>query len=254
MLYTVASDFHQNAAALDYLFQKYSDTQIVLLGDFFDSHGSKNVADAKTMAASLVNNVTNAKIAPILVSGNHDDFIMGSAFMSVTDFETWMINGGKETLRQLGYHGSKSLSQVADFLNTHYPDVLAVLRSGKYIVDEPNILFVHAGLDWSVPDPIHQTDPDVATWIREGYLFESANSRRPHQNLINKTIVSGHTPIQNFDRTKNDAWTLHHPLDPKGVNRYLIDGGSGSGADNEHVNILQFNELGQLVHQEAFGL
>lgn len=254
MLYTVASDFHQNAAALDYIFDNFSDTQIVLLGDFFDTHGGQGMADAKTMATSLINHVNAAPIKPILLTGNHDNFIIGSAFMDDVEFQTWMMNGGKETLRQLGYHGAKSLHQVSDFLNTQYPDLLAVLKSGKYIVDEENILFVHAGVDWNTPDPIRDTNPDLATWIREGYLFDGPGSRKPHRNTIDKTIVSGHTPIQNFDRSKTDAWVMHHPLDKPGVNRYLIDGGSGSGATNAHVNILQFNELGQLTHQEAFGL
>lgn len=254
MIYTVASDFHQNAKALEYLFQKYGDTQIVLLGDFFDSHGGTDVADAKTMVIALVDLVNQAKIKPILVSGNHDDFITGTACQQPFYFENWMANGGKITLRQLGYTGSKNISAVSYFLQTNYPDVLALLRSAHSIVDEENILFVHAGLDWSKPDPIHDTDAGVATWIREGYLFESESSRRPHRNSINKTIVSGHTPIQSFDRFKNNAWVMHHPLDPDGVNRYLIDGGSGSGMSNAHVNILQFNDLGQLIHEDQFGL
>lgn len=255
MTYTVASDFHQNVAALDYIFENYADTQIVLLGDFFDTHDEKSVSDARDMADHLIQHWHAADVKPIIVTGNHDQFIIGSAFMDDLEFQTWMINGGKQTLRQLGYRGAKSLYQVSDFLNTRYPDLLAVLKSGRYIVDEPNIVFVHAGLDWDTADPIQDTAPDIATWIREGYLFESPEAHsRPHYNPTGKTIVSGHTPIQNFSRDKDDIWVMHHADDLPGVNRYLIDGGAGTGEPNAHVNIVQFDDYGRLISQEAFGL
>ena len=255
MTYTVASDFHQNVAALDYIFENYADTQIVLLGDFFDTHDEKSVSDARDMADHLIQHWRAANVKPIIVTGNHDEFILATARGDNFMFQGWMANGGKKTLRQLGYHGAKNIHAVSEFLTQRWGGLLDVLRHGQPIVDDENIVFVHAGLNWDTADPIHQTSDDDAMWIREDYLFDHDDVHDgPHYNPTGKTIVSGHTPIQNFSRDKDDIWVMHHADDLPGVNRYLIDGGAGTGEPNAHVNIVQFDDHGRLIKQEAFGL
>lgn len=254
-IYTVASDFHQNVQALTYLFDHYSDTQIVLLGDFFDTHGGSD-HNANDMRHELVKLVDKAPIKPFIITGNHDDFIIGTSFYKSEQFDNWMLNGGKTTLRELGYRGSKNLYAVGDFLNEHCKGLLDTLKMGKYIINLEYITFVHAGLDWTVQDPIHETLPDIAMWIREPYLFQGRDEYGrliAHENLVNKTIVSGHTPIFTIDHNSNKKiMTLHHPNDTAGINRYLIDGGSGSGVDSAHVNIVQFNDQGVLINEDKF--
>ncbi|MFZ2967121.1 MAG: metallophosphoesterase [Leuconostoc falkenbergense] len=266
--YTIASDFHQNAAALKYLFEKYHDTQIILLGDFFDTHGSTQMADAKTMAETIVTCYQNAKIKPWLVRGDHDDFIVGTAAGKHKSLSTWRLNNGKKTLKELGYHGGfNSINNIADFLNTAYPELIAILKQSHFIIAKPNIIFVHGGLNWSKSDPISDTSHSDAMWLREKYIYGSIynwlNSytsfasfwKHPpyHRNTTEKTIVSGHTPTFNIDSNADgNPLTLHNARDPKNINRYLIDGGSSYRYSIAHVNIVQFNEQGQLINQEAY--
>ena len=247
--YVVASDFHQNAKALKYMFDRYPDDQIVLLGDFFDC--IKN-DDALTMAKTLVDCVTQAKTPPMLVVGNHDAFLYDTVmYHDPVALSDWLANGGVKTLREFGYRGAKSVTAISLFFKDNFADLLHVLSMGRYLINDPNIVFVHGGLNWSIPDPL-QSLPQEMMWLRESYLFDRLSGIGPHRNLLDKTIVSGHTPIQNFDRHKMSIWKLHHPDDIPNVNRYLIDGGSGSGADNAHVNIVIFDEKGTLISEEAF--
>lgn len=266
--YTIASDFHQNAAALKYLFEKYHDTQIVLLGDFFDTHGSTQMADAKTMAKTLVDCYQNAKIKPWLIRGDHDDFIIGTAACKHKSLSTWRLNNGKKTLKELGYHKKfNAINDVADFLNATYPELIAILKQSRFIIEKPNIIFVHGGLNWSKSDPISDTSHLDAMWLREKYIYGSMYNwlnnytsfasfwKHPpyHRNTTEKTIVSGHTPTFNIDSNADgNPLTLHNVRDPKNINRYLIDGGSSYRYSIAHVNIVQFNEQGQLINQEAY--
>ena len=135
--YTVAGDFHGNAHALETILKQYNNTQIVLLGDFFDSNN---------------------------------------------------------------------------------PYQLLVTKVTSFLVQ---------------------------------IFMNEADGITPHRNFTNKSIVSSHTPQQFFDKNEttytHDIVTLHNINDPKSINRYVIDGGSNSGAPNQHVNIVQFDMQGNLL-------
>lgn len=259
MEYYVVSDLHQNVNALKRLFrQAPSSAQIVLLGDFFDHFVGAETTNAKEFAQTLLQLVASRDIKPIVLRGNHDNFIIGTANHNREAFEDWLANGGRNTLQELGFYHSVSsyqaLFSVALFLHNQYADLLQFLNDSQIIVNEQNILFVHAGLDWSRPEPIHQTSEEFATWVREDYLFEGRDEFGrliAHRNLINKTIVTGHTPISSIDHLPNNRiLKLHHPDDLENVNRYLIDGASGSGQKSAHVNLTVFDSTGRLIHEE----
>lgn len=241
MNYVFAGDFHENAAALEYILVNYSDEQIVLLGDFFDSyHG-----DASGMArviSKLYHNEYKLAYEPIIIRGNHDEFLLGTANRDILDYQTWMLNGGRKTLKHLGYKGStNSLDKVARFLNNELADVINFLEKGTYMYETNSIIAVHGGLDWELDDP-RGTPDDEKVWLREEYLGKLPDN--PHANDLDKVIVSGHTPVQNY---QNGASIIKMQANEYDVPRYLIDGGSKSGASNERVNILILGKEGKCI-------
>jgi hypothetical protein len=233
--YIFAGDFHENATAIDTILRQYQNDQLVLLGDYFDSrHG-----DAKGMAqvlTKLSRGEYSLAFDPMFVRGNHDALLLGTIDNDYLDYKTWLANGGKSTLRQLGYRQSFSQQgHIRDFLLTNYPDVIDLLRQSVYSVETDDFIAVHAGLDWNLPNP-RQTPPDDMMWLRDEYLGDLPDNPRP--NLLHKIIVSGHTPVQNF-QSNADIMTLQ--ADAQDTPRYLIDGGSKSGAHNGRVNVLELH-------------
>lgn len=232
MLTIFASDFHENATALDQILRHYHSEQLVLLGDYFDSRQGQTKQMA-TVLTDLMEGHYQLAHEPMLVRGNHDDFILGTIDGDELAYQTWLFNGGKQTLRHLGYrHSFAQQHQVSDFLTTNYAQVVAFLRQSQYLIETDEFIAVHGGLDWSLDDPRQTPDTDM-TWLRDEYLGDLP--AQPHPNLLNKVIVSGHTPVQNFQDTA-DIMTLQ--ADAQDVPRYLIDGGSNSGMPTGHVNVL----------------
>lgn len=157
-VYTVAGDFHENADALDHLLSEYKNTQIVLLGDYFDSIGG----NAQEMA-----------------------------------------------------------------------EVMTDLANGEYHLKY---------------DPINDTPIGDMMWLRDYYYFEPS-SHTPLSNKIGKTVVSGHTPTQEYG-LGGKIMRLNAVGDNQDMTRYVIDGGSNSGEGTGHVNIVQFTETGKFIDVE----
>lgn len=250
MEFIVAGDFHTDALALKYVVDQYGSNpayQIILLGDFFDSFTHQG--DVKQMAATLSELGRQPLPNLQLVIGNHDDYFIHVIKRDDFYLQSWLAVGGQYTLRQLGYQQSvHQVSNVAAFLEHLYPDLLQFLASGVYIYDTPNLLAVHAGLDWSLSDPL-QTDPDYATWVRDEYFYEP--NHFAHPNTLGKTIVSGHTPVQTLtNQWSADPVFLVNNNIQGDVPRWLIDGGSNSGAPSGRVNIVHFSETGQFIRTE----
>lgn len=241
MLTIFASDFHENATALDQILRHYRSEQLVLLGDYFDSRQGQTKQMA-TMLTDLMEGRYQLTHEPLLVRGNHDDFILGTIDGDELAYQTWLFNGGTQTLRHLGYrHSFAQQHQVSDFLTTNYAQVVAFLRQSQYLIETDEFIAVHGGLDWSLDDPRQTPDTDM-TWLRDEYLGDLP--AQPHPNLLNKVIVSGHTPVQNFQNSA-DIMTLQ--ADAQDVPRYLIDGGSNSGAPTGRVNVLALDHGERII-------
>ena len=241
MNYVIASDFHEDASALEYILVNYSTDQIILLGDFFDSYHGDASGMAKVIS-KLYHNEYKLTYEPIVIIGNHDEFLLGAANRDILDYQTWMLNGGKKTLKHLGYKGStNSLEKVARFLNSELADVVNFLEKAKYIHENEVLIAVHGGLDWELDDPRNTPDADKV-WLRDEYLGELPDN--PHPNDLGKIIVSGHTPVQNY---QDGASIIKMQANEYDVPRYLVDGGSNSGASTGRVNILILDTKGKCV-------
>lgn len=238
MYYVISSDYHANAPALDKILRSFAtqDSQLVLMGDFFDSHGG----DAKAMAEvlhDLVNGKYKLAHEPIILLGNHDAMFLGTAKGSMLDWKTWDANGMHSTLRQLGYKNSfHNLKDIQGFLYQNYKYILDIFENASTKLLTPTFLAVHAGIDW---DKILETSRSDSIWIRDDYIF-GATKERYHTNELGLPIITGHTPTRNF-QDSDDIMILKSSEDD--VPRYLIDGGSKASDDSQgQVNVLMINE------------
>lgn len=254
MNYTVASDFHENVEALRTIFEKYNNTQIVLLGDYFDSFNPKS--NAKKMA-DLINDFEDGKFhfkyKPLLVRGNHDDDLLGAANLDIIKGMQFLQHGGANTLQDLGFYiPNPAPEDVAGFLQDQYPKVLDFIQKHEYVIEREHLIFVHGGLDLETSHPVEDTMSDDMMWLRGSYYFEEPNwknpkVRIPKHNTTNKSIISGHTPVEYLNNDKSaNILLLRNPLDAPNTYRAIIDGGSNSGELNGRVNIVKIHENGEL--------
>mgnify|MGYP002711046176 CR=1 FL=1 len=238
MQYVISSDFHDDYKTLEHLLTTYNgpNVQLILLGDYFDSRGGGG--DPKGMArvlTNLYNRVYEFANEPIILLGNHDDFILGTVEQSSLDYQTWMLNGGKRTLDKLGFHHRITMEKAREFLLEEYPEVISLLSNARLYYENSDLIAVHAGLDWSLDDP-RDTFTDDMLWLREEYIGDLPDNPMP--NKLGKPIVTGHTPVQNY-QDSNQVMILKANEDD--VPRYLIDGGSNSGYSNGKVNVLMLS-------------
>ncbi|MDD2541181.1 MAG: metallophosphoesterase family protein [Desulfuromonadaceae bacterium] len=136
-----------------------------LLGDYIDrGPDSRGVLDTimRLMAVGY-------DVRP--VRGNHEDMLLQS--LSGSD-DYWMEGWGKETLKSFG---ATSLDELPDVYYTF-------LDQMPYIRADENFVFVHAGLDMTVDDPLTESTPNAMVW-RE-------NSPFGRDRLEGRTLVTGH--------------------------------------------------------------
>lgn len=162
---------------------------IVMLGDYID----RGPASAQVVNRLMVPPPNG--FDRICLTGNHEmamlEYIDGD--ISLDD---WVAIGGETTLKSYGvdihtlrrqYPQQKKLDT---FIRTWLPDDhINFLRSLPILVDTPEVLFVHAGID---PDrPIAEQADDDLVYIRSRF-FDSAQP-------LPKLIIHGHTPVKDAE-------------------------------------------------------
>ena len=252
--YLFASDFHNDYRAIinvinyaDGLWQSgQAIPEVVLLGDYLDGYSdNKDVIEMANLLSEVYKDIKSDKL-PFKINilrGNHDQLILDTINGNELSFKTWLANGGKETLRALGYkHSLNSLSNVKHFLLTTYPGLIDFLEATKIDFETENIYAVHAGLDWDLPNP-KDTDDDSKLWIRDEYYYEPGTDK-PHRNLLDKVLVSGHTT--SVEMRGDDKISLLKS-DVNDTPRYVIDTSSNSGYINGHVTALVLAPSGKFI-------
>ncbi|OAP39989.1 serine/threonine protein phosphatase [Sinorhizobium glycinis] len=112
----------------------------------------------------------------ITLKGNHEDMLL-SARKGLAEMSSWLMNGGDETLESYG--GAIPLSHLV---------WMAELPS---IIVEPYRIFVHAGVEETIP--LEEQGDDILLWMRiepnySGYYW-------------GKHVCHGHTPSRSNPRT-----------------------------------------------------
>jgi len=159
---------------------------IVMLGDFVD----RGPASARVIARLMA--PPPPGFDRICLTGNHEITMLAyiDEQISLTD---WLSMGADATLQSYGLdvaHLSRqhsSQKKLDDFIRSSLPAAhVEFFRSLPVMLDTPNALFVHAGIEPELPIA-EQSDEDLV-YIRARFL----ESRHP----MPKLVVHGHTPVK----------------------------------------------------------
>jgi serine/threonine protein phosphatase 1 len=144
---------------------------IIFLGDYIDRG-----PDSFNVVSYLINLKNNCKNA-IFLKGNHEYMLEG--FISGTDRQLFLANGGEQTLRS--YLKRQNFPSSAPIPAEH----LEFFRSLLPYYETDHFIFVHAGLKEGIE--LHHQDPHDLLWIREQFIHSDYD--------FGKRIVFGHTPF-----------------------------------------------------------
>jgi serine/threonine protein phosphatase 1 len=155
-------------ALLDRLSLKQGDT-IYLLGDYVDrGNDSKGVLDT-------ILQLMDSKFNVHPIRGNHDDMMLRNFSGDHDEYsELWLEYWGSRTLQSFG------VERICK-LQSKY---IILLASLPYVLCEDDFVFVHASLDMTKPDPIHESEPAVMMWQEIGSILSS--------RLAGRRLVTGH--------------------------------------------------------------
>jgi serine/threonine protein phosphatase 1 len=149
---------------------------LVHLGDYIDRG-----PDSALVVARLMAPFAGPPVETVCLLGNHEDLLLGALDGRRGWADTWLANGGVESLHSWGVPWRTPPKRWAGLLPAAQIEFLRGLpvshRLGGY-------LFVHAGLRPGVPLEA-QTRQDML-WIREPFLSSDAD--------FGAVVVHGHTP------------------------------------------------------------
>ncbi len=122
----------------------------------------------------------------ISLKGNHEQLLLDALTETSSDaFDSWVKNGGDETLKSYRHHGHETI-----------PDRhLSWLKALPTIYTAPNshLIFVHAGIN---VDTYPLCEERHHLWTRSSRFFETDSWSNPE--LAHKCIIHGHTPTEGF--------------------------------------------------------
>lgn len=205
----VVGDVHGEAKQLEALINRIplqDNDQLIFVGDYID-RGS----DSKAVIDYLVK--LNKEFRTIFLKGNHEDFLLASLLPDYKasyhynnqPFETWIFNGGAETLASYDVIGITAGGvwdlQIPNSHKKFYQDL-------KIWHEDDDCYYVHAGLQNKIPE---QTDAYVLLWHRYSL---------PGEYTLSKKLYYGHTP--------HKSGVQIYTNEPYGK-MYDVDTGGGKG-------------------------
>ena len=174
-------DVHHRIAA-DLEKRPAGDFRIVHIGDYVDrGPDSRGVVD---YLIGLCETMPNA----VCLQGNHDHMFVESVSGNSPLRQTWLQNGGAETLESYGLTVADYLDRLA--VRRGFDDVIpsahiTFLAGLKRMVRLGDYLFVHAGIN---PDLPLDAQPDEALlWMRQPFLGDGRE--------FDAVVIHGHTPV-----------------------------------------------------------
>lgn len=212
-------DIHGCLNSLKQLLAKLpTDAELVFLGDYID-RGPDSAGVIK-----YLEDLSRDRPCRLL-KGNHE-LMMHRAIHNEKDVSIWLFNGGEATLEsyQLTPGDWKQYRDKAAPLagfQRFYDSLLS------YYEDEQTI-YVHAGIDISLPDMSQQTQ-EVMLWIRDRFYLKASQWQ-------GKQVVFGHTPTQSMGLTANKIFQKHRFF---GVDTGCVYGGRLTGIDTSTHEIYQ---------------
>jgi serine/threonine protein phosphatase 1 len=149
---------------------------LYLLGDYIDrGPGSKEVIDH-------ILDLRNGGVNVRTLKGNHEDMMLLAIKNKGESLEHWLRNGGNTTLKSFGLDSIEEISTLSEssFANRY----IDFFNNLEYYIRTEDFYFVHAGLNFSAPDPL--ADLHSMLWVR--------NSSPDESFLQHRKLIHGHTP------------------------------------------------------------
>lgn len=172
-------DIHGCADELDLMLKAIApaeDDTVVFVGDYIDrGPGSRDVIE-------LLLEFQRGKAEVIFLKGNHEDMMLSYLGLPGHYGESFLFNGGIQTLASYGLVEDDGAS-VREMLPATHRQFLAELKDSY---TKPPYFFVHAGIAPGVP--LNEQNPEDLLWIRQEFIFN------PHDCGV--TVVFGHTPLR----------------------------------------------------------
>ena len=165
------------------------DWRVIHLGDYVDRG-----PDSRGVVEFLVERASDPRM--VFLRGNHDEMFSAAMTGDRKMAETWLNNGGVETLESYGL----TLMDFLDGLRAGEPMQGKVPQSHLAFLEGLSLsemlgdyYFVHAGIDPT--RPLSDQEPEAQLWIREKFLSSDAEHHA--------VIVHGHTPVPRVDVRMN---------------------------------------------------
>lgn len=243
--------------ALAKIRDKYPEAPVVFLGDYQDSaHHHSGFRVAQT-----IKDMQEAEPDKIFViQGNHD----ASAYESlIGENNYWLEMDGEDVVMEAALAAGKLPVDMNDALAiVKRVDAALINWLGTLPLDLQigKLIFVHAGLDLTLPDPVADTLPHDKYWLREDYWYEKLYPNYAH-NPLASAIVTGHTPTSLitgiYDRPAEVTTLRNRTSSSHGIltvqyageyARFFIDGGNHSRPAAAIGNIAVFDaDAGTLI-------
>lgn len=207
--------------------------QLVLIGDLNDR-------GPQAKACFLLGKKLVEEHDAVYLRGNHEEYFLQFLNNPEDWYPSYVRNGGAETINSLLHPGATeeySPTEIALMIRSRYQDLVDFLIDLPLYYEWKQYLFVHAGVDLTVPD-WRQTQPRDFLWIREPF----------HQgkNNTGKVIVFGHTitPMLHGDMQTTDLWRSDNKI---GIDGGAVFGGSVHGVIFDEQGIVQDIEYQNLA-------
>ena len=172
------------------------DDLIIFLGDYIDRGPYSRQVIERMLELSFLyrDNV-------IFLRGNHEDMLLGSVGFDavIRNVNTWLYNGGTSTLKSYGMSTDKIMQLISlwddgerfNMIMKYFPEShINFIRSTLLWAESKNYFFCHAGLDPGKTIEEGKKDIEALLWIRQHLRYEDFRWE--------KTVVCGHTPLQNI--------------------------------------------------------
>lgn len=177
--------------------------------------------------------------------------------------EYWLDADGEDVIAEavlLSSHTLQNMSAAFELVQREYSDMISWMGKLPLTVIIGKLVFVHAGFDLSLHDPIKDTSDHDKYWMREEYWY-NVQPVFAH-NPLDYAIVTGHTPTRGitglYANGKADINTKRNRVaSPTGVltvqyedeyARFFIDGGNHGGPADFIGNIAVFDaDTGMLI-------
>ncbi|MCX2455000.1 metallophosphoesterase family protein [Lacticaseibacillus nasuensis] len=272
MIVIAVGDLHGRLKTLDRLRSvqaRYPNAVTVFIGDYVDCYGPNS-------GLALLEQIHEMKIAneghTVVLMGNHDASMLN--FMKDAAQDDWLNFGGLQTMvaeaARLGISPEQGEILPMERLALRTRERLLEQKNDllewvaklplTHVID--NLVFVHAGLNQSLDNPLEDTTAHDRLWLRHTYWYAPQKWRVFDHNKLRYSLITGHTPTREIIGRYADMSRPDKVYDPQAIKspiysiqypdempRYQIDGGVGSkGADNLLGNVGVFDsQTGLLI-------